>query len=417
MMRFRTTTVVWSLVLVAGRPAAARAQRSLTLRDAIDAAVARGTRVALARADSATARAGLTTAREWPNPSVNFQYTRDTPHYHGFLEIPIDYPWLRHARIHSADLANRSAAYRFAFERAAAGFDAETAYVRAQVAAAHSQLSSLNAVAADSLRRLALIRRDAGDASELDVELANVNAGQTANVASTDSLTAAAAVLDLQALIGLAADTVLVVLTDSLTLPDTVGVVAAAAQTLQVAAVPRTLQVAAAEEALASEQAALHTARRGAFAQPQLSLGVEGGDPSQPFPLPAAGIILPLPLFNQNGGQVATERANLDRAQAQLAQARRESAAAIATARRELAAALARARRDLTLLTGANRVATMSLTAFAEGAQPLTSVLEARRSARDALAQYVDDIGAARAALAAVRLFTTTVDLHDSRTP
>jgi hypothetical protein len=40
---------------------------------------------------------------------------------------------------------------------------------------------------------------------------------------------------------------------------------------------------------------------------------------------------------------------------------------------------------------------------------PLASVIEARRTARDALAQYIDDLVAANDAAAAVRLFTLTV--------
>jgi outer membrane protein, heavy metal efflux system len=375
--------------------------RPLTLREAVDSAVARGTRVALARADSATARAGLTAAREWPNPTLTFQYTRDTPHYHGFIEFPIDYPWLRSARIHSATLANRSAGYRFAFERAGARFDAETTYVRAQVAQEHARLSRENGIYADSLLRLAHVRREAGDASDLDVELATVTAGQAANAAAADSLAALGAVLDLQALLGMQSDQILISLADSLTL---VGPPAGTDT-----AVGQTLQVAAAEETLASERAALSVAKRAAFATPSISLGVEGGDPTQPFPLPAASVIFPFPLFNQNGGQVKTEAANVSRAQAELARARRESAAAIAAARRELNAALVRAQRDRGLLESANRVAAMSLTAFAEGAQALPSVLEARRSARDALVQYVDDLGAAATAAAAVRLFTSKV--------
>ena len=303
--------------------------------------------------------------------------------------------------IHSASLANRSAGYRFAFERAAAGFDAETTYVRAQVAQEHARLSHLNGVYADSLLRLAHVRREAGDASELDVELATVTAGQAANAAAADSLAAIGAVLDLQALLGMPSEQVLVALADSLTL--------VAPVTNTDTAVGRTLQVAAAEEALASERSALSVAKRAAFATPSISLGVEGGDPTQPYPLPAATVVFPFPLFNQNGGQVATEAANVSRAQAELARARRESAAAIAAVNRGLNAALVRAQRDRGLLESANRVAAMSLTAFAEGAQALPSVLEARKSARDALVQYVDDVGAAAAAAAAVRLFTSRV--------
>ncbi len=401
-MPFRIA-LVGAIVGLLGRALPAQTPQPLTLRDAVDSAEARGTRVALARADSAASRAGVTAAREWPNPAVNFQYTRDEPHYHGFLELPIDYPWLRRARVHSAELASHSAGYRFAFERAGARFDAETTYVRAQVVGEHARLSSVNAAAADSLRRLAIVRRDAGDASELDVELATVNAGQALNAFAADSLAAVAALLDLQSLMGMASDRVLITLVDTLAVP---------ALAEPDTGTSRTLQVAAAEEALASEQGALSVAKRSAFGAPSISLGVEGGDPTQPYPLPAAGFTLPLPLFNRNGGQVGLEAANVSRAQAELARARRESAAAIAAATRELRAAIARAQRDRGLLAAANRVAAMSLTAFAEGAQALPSVLEAQRSARDALVQYVDDEGAASAAAAAVRLFTVRVGDH-----
>src|SRR5262249_4416782 len=121
-MPVRFSQWTWAVALAAGHTVLGQAPQPLTLREAVDPALARGPRVALARADSATARAGLTTAREWPNPTLTFQYTRDTPHYHGFLELPIDYPWFRSARIKSASLANRSAGYRYAFERAAARF-------------------------------------------------------------------------------------------------------------------------------------------------------------------------------------------------------------------------------------------------------------------------------------------------------
>src|SRR5271170_5902589 len=153
--------VIVSLALNAV-PVAAQQLRPVSLHDAVDATLTRGTRVAVARADSSAARAGLVGAREWQNPTLNLQYTRDEPHYHGFLEIPVDYPWLRGPRIAGAERAAQSAGYTFALEQAAARFDAETSYVRALTAVEHDSLSRVNRVAADSLRRLAVVRRDAG---------------------------------------------------------------------------------------------------------------------------------------------------------------------------------------------------------------------------------------------------------------
>jgi hypothetical protein len=78
----------------------------------------------------------------------------------------------------------------------------------------------------------------------------------------------------------------------------------------------------------------------------------------------------------------------------------------VARARRELAIVSTKLARDQLLVGAANRVAAMSLTAYREGASPLPNVLEAQRSARDVLAQYVDDLAIAWIATAKLRVLT-----------
>src|SRR5436309_3379770 len=124
--------------------------------------------------------------------------------------------------------------------------------------------------------------------------------------------------------------------------------------------------------------------------------------------LPTVGLALALPLFNRNGGEIGQARAARDRAQANLYLTRRESAADVARARRSFTAALARLERDRRLLASADRVAAMSLQAYAEGAVPLANVLEAQRNAREALGRYIDDVAAANDAAGVVRLVTAS---------
>ncbi|HEX9280022.1 MAG TPA: TolC family protein, partial [Gemmatimonadales bacterium] len=126
--------------------------------------------------------------------------------------------------------------------------------------------------------------------------------------------------------------------------------------------------------------------------------------------LPTFGIALPLPLFNRSGGEAAQAAAARDRARAELELVRRETAADLARAQRELAAARARVRRDQEILASADRVAAMSLQAYAEGAVALANVLEAHRNAREALGRYIDDLAAADAAAATLRLLSTPAD-------
>ncbi len=389
----------------AGAQERGAAPTPITRVAAVAAALANGPRISVARTDTSAASAAMSAARAFPNPALAASYTKATPQYHLALDQPIEYPWLRSARSAAASEFRQAAFYRFAFERAAAELEADTIYTTALAAAAHARLSQRAARDADSLRALARLRRDAGDASELELELAAVNAGQAANASAGDSLAALAVLLELQRVMGLSADRPLLVPVDSLLEPAPAGVPARADS-----AGGSPLAVAAAEAAERGAQRGLSAETRNVFTTPSVQIGVDTHDPSgaEPGLLPMVGITLPLPLWNQHGGEIAAARAGLARAQAELATARRESEARIARARRQLDAAIARVDRDKRLLASAERVAAMSLRAYAEGAAGLPTVLEAHRAARDALVRYVDDLAAAQNAAALLRLHTMT---------
>jgi len=378
------------------------AQQPVTRSDAVAAALARGARVALGRADTAAALGAARAARAFPNPTVSGSYSKDTPNYHALSDLPLDLPWLRSARIGAAESARDAVRYRFAFERAGIRFDVDTTYTRGLAAALHARLSRRTAVDADSLLRIAQLRRQAGDVSELDVRLAAVNAGHLANVAADDSLTALGTLLSLQLQMGLTGDQPTIVLVDSLHPPPDSALTEGRVL----------LPIAAAEASLRSAERSLAFARRSRFT-PSLQLGFDTGDPTSSTPhavLPVVGFSLPLPLFNLSRGDVLRAAAERDRARALLDLTRRETEAAVARARRELAAARDRLRRSAGLVESANRVATMSLRAYSEGAVPLASVLEAQRNAREILARYIDDLATADAATRAVKLLTAGPD-------
>jgi cobalt-zinc-cadmium efflux system outer membrane protein len=391
--------VVWAASPFVGRAAAQ--QKPITRTDAIEAAVTIGPRLAVATADTAVALATLISARALPNPTLAASYTKDPPPYHSTLEIPLDFPWLRGARVGSAKAARTAAQYRYAFERASAALDADTTYTRALAARAHAQLSRRNAQAADSLRRMAIVRRDAGDASELDVELATVNAGQQANTAAADSLTYVSTLLDLQTVMGLVAEQPQIVPSDSLGMPPA----ADGGEALDGAP---TLEVAAAQQTLNSAQFGARLQRLSVWSTLSLIAGFDWGDPGNPGLLPNVGISVPVPLFSRNRGPILQAEAELQRARAELALARAEGAARIAHARREREIAMAKVGRDRVLLASADRVAAMSLTAYREGESSLPNVLEAERNARDILGQYIDDLADAWIASAALRVYTLT---------
>ena len=377
------------------------AQQPVSRADAVAAALARGARIAVGRADTTAALGGVRAARAFPNPTFSGSYTKDPPNYHALADLPLDMPWLRSPRIGAAEAARDAARYQFAFERAAIRFDVDTTYTRSLATALHARLSRRTAEDADSLLKIAELRRDVGDVSELDVRLAAVNAGQLANTALDDSLAALSVLLSLQLQMGLTGDAPVITLRDSLVPPP---------DSIAPANPGDLLPVAAAAAALRSAERTVTFARASRFA-PSIEVGFDKVDPSSPTPdqlLPVIGFSLPVPLFNWSRGDITRATAERDRARAELDLTRRETDAAVARARRELAAARDRLRRSAALVASADRVAAMSLQAYGEGAVPLATVLEAQRNAREILARYIDDLAEADAAARALRWLTTT---------
>jgi cobalt-zinc-cadmium efflux system outer membrane protein len=246
---------------------------------------------------------------------------------------------------------------------------------------------------------MAAIRRDAGDASELDVLLATVNAGQAANLAIADSVTLISSIFDLQTVMGLDTTAIAIVPSDSLAIPPL---------TPPNAVPEMALPIAAARQALSAADLSVRVERRSVFAPFSLQAGVEWGDPGTPGLLPTFGFSIPLPVLNRNRGPIAQAQAERERARAELALALFETQATIGRAQRERAVALEKLRRDKVLVETANRIVAMSLVAYREGAQGLAAVLEARRDARDILSQYIDDLADAWIATATLRLYSLT---------
>jgi cobalt-zinc-cadmium efflux system outer membrane protein len=414
-MRFALTRLVFSpvtsllirkslraLVLLASMiPAGLSGQQPISRQQAVDIAVARGARAAVARADTLVGAAQLITAKGRDNPSLAATYSKAVPTYHAILDLPLDIGGIRGARIRAAEATRLASQYRFQFERAAAALDADTTYTRALAALERVKLSRRNARDADSLRRMAVIRRNAGDASELDVLLATLNAGQGANLAAADSVSLISSIFDLQTVMGLDTNRISVMPSDSLTLPpsspfpDVMPAV--------------TLPVAAAQQALGAADLSVTVQRRSLFTPFSVQGGLEWGDPGQTGLLPTVGVSIPLPLLNRNRGQIALAEAERERARAELALTLFETQATIGRASRQRSVALEKLQRDGLLVESANRIVAMSLLAYREGAQALATVLEAQRNARDILSQYISDLADVWIATATLRLYALTV--------
>ncbi|HXC25873.1 MAG TPA: TolC family protein [Gemmatimonadaceae bacterium] len=364
------------------------AQPTLTRAEAIRIALDHSSRAAVLASDTTAANAQLRAAHEYPNPTMTVGYSKSVPQNHLSVEVPIELPAVRRARIRAAAATRTSAHHTFLAGRAAIELDVDTLYTHAQVAVTHLDASNATALDAHQLWQLTEARRTAGDASDLDVQLARVNAEQLASVASGDTATAVDAMLELQAAMGVTSDSLLYHLP-----PILEGAATPVSRRLDrpPLVAPR---VAAAEAALAAAQQTLTLQRASVFGTPAIQVGVEGRDPtgSERGLLPTVGVVLPLPLFNWNGGQIAAARADVDRSRAALAVARLEIASQLERASRARASAVTRSVRDGQAAISADSVLLLSRKAYEEGEMTLADVLQAQRTYRDAWAQYQNDL-------------------------
>src|SRR6266850_6289384 len=99
----------FGLAILVLSPPRLPAQQPVTRAQAAAAALARGARAALGRADTAMAGGALHAARLYPNPTASASYSRDVPHYHVVADLPLDLPWIRSARIGAAASARDAA--------------------------------------------------------------------------------------------------------------------------------------------------------------------------------------------------------------------------------------------------------------------------------------------------------------------
>ncbi|MGH7593183.1 MAG: TolC family protein, partial [Gemmatimonadales bacterium] len=211
-----------AVLCVSGAPlgrAAAQQTATVTREQAIAGALAHNPRLAAARADTQVASAKITTAGAPADPTLSAGYSKDIPQYHVTLALPLGDFLLVPARVRAARAGQRASRYRQRFEIAAVALDADTTYTRALATLARARLSTRNAQDADSLRRMVVARRDAGAASDMDVELAMLVAGQQANAAAADSVAARATLLALQSVMGIGPAGVVVTPVDSLDAP------------------------------------------------------------------------------------------------------------------------------------------------------------------------------------------------------
>jgi cobalt-zinc-cadmium efflux system outer membrane protein len=355
----------------------------------------RGTLLA-AVASAAQGRAASRTVTLIPNPSLQFEHDQSSPTNKATLHQRLDWLLQRGA----ANEAGRALTLRGTVDsvvmRVALGRDVRIAFYASLAADRLLELAEEHADLADSVRRLADRRLEAGAISELDRSQARQEAGRAALARSRARESARVARVELARQIGW----------DPGDPPHAVGQLVddlypasdLAAPAPPVDALP---EVRRAEADSAEAAARLRLANLSRLPIPGIIVGREWGPAWSTAAGTIVGFSMPLPLWSQGGERTATAHAQLALAIAAAREARGAADARLMQAGARLTEAAWRARYAMdSLRPAASRLRAGAVRLFEEGDTGLLAVFEAMRAERAIAEEAIAELQAFQEALA-----------------
>jgi cobalt-zinc-cadmium efflux system outer membrane protein len=371
------------------------AQSPLSLSEAWEAAL-RGRGVAAAAGASvAAASGGVRLAGQVPNPTLLLSATGAAPGAHGIVDQPLSWMLTRGADQGAARAALAGARADSTATLARLGAEVRRAFYGLLGRDARQRLLVDQQGVADSLARIARRRFDAGDISQFELEQVDLESHVQSQLLAAEQVEVDVARAELARVIGWpearvpplsgALDDGLVAEAEGAPAHELPLVLVAEADSLQGAA-------------------ALGSVRRARIPFPSLEFGVEWNDPAAPGrTYGVLGVLIPVPLWNQGGSQVAEAEARADAASAAVIEARLVARQRLEEAQVRLSGTAARAvaARD-SLVPAAARLRSRALAAYRAGETGLVPVLEAVRREREIQLAEVDALIAFQDAVAAL---------------
>lgn len=370
-----------------------RSQPGLTLPGAWDAALqGRGVPVS-ARAGVAAAGGGLRLAGQIPNPGLLLSYTGAAPSGHAILDQPMNWVLTRGADQGAARAVLARAQVDSTVLLAQLAAEVRRAFYHALSREARQQLLLDQQAVSDSVVDIARRRYQAGDASQFEMEAAELDARQHSQLVAAERDEVAIARSALGSVIGWPGGS----------LPPLLGSLEDGLAATVGADSGRAIPMILAAQADSSFGAnALLSAGRARIPFPSLEIGAEWNDPADPgHTYGVIGVILPVPIWNQGGAQVAAAQARADAAAAQVTETRLAARRLVEEAGIRLRGTATRAffARD-SLVPAAAGLRSRALAAYQAGETGLVPVLAAIQREREVQLAAIDALMAYQEAVA-----------------
>jgi outer membrane protein, heavy metal efflux system len=373
-------------------------QPALDLRGALTAAEQGNLELRAARQQRALAIAGITTARQLPNPVLAFTAARDTPHEGVSLDLPVELGGKRSKRIAVAREEQKSTEIDIAvLARQIRRRTREAFYLslsaREQTAQAKTALDLSTRV-----RDLAQQRFDAGDVAQLEVLQAEVELARSTADYETTAQAQRAADVELAALLNRSLETELALQGKLEDIPPSPTLKAVTDQALGTSG-----DLLKAAQDLKTEERQLELAKAQRIPNLDLSAGADFNSPPDFRVGGKGGISATLPLFYHGQGEVALSRARLELLRLTLASQRTNVSAQVAAAYFDyLAKAHQVEQYRNRVLPESIRLETMAEDSYQSGKTNLLTLLDAQRRLNDIRKTYLDALFAAQSSFAAL---------------
>ncbi len=397
----KTTIRFATAILLAAGPMAARADAQapaapLTFSAALDLAALRNLDLAAIKRQRAIREAQVRIAKQWANPAVAFEATKDTPHENLTFDFPLPLGGVRGRQI---DLAKEELTLADVDEKAA------MRTLRRNVRQAFYGLlgSDQRLLLAEDVvglvkrtREAAQARFEEGAGPRLDVLTADLGLARAESDLALARSTRAAALAGLNAVLNQPP-------------AQAVAVVGDLAETLPPPDFARAMVLAAASngELMAAEREAAVEARRLSLIraervpQPTVTFGLPMNAPGEFTVGAAVGVAMSVPLFNRSQGEIAASEATIVQIHARRDAARRTVESAVFSALARIEAQRQRVESFRTrVIPAATELADLAEESYRAGRSPLLVLIEAQRALRDAKRDYLDALEEFQAALA-----------------
>src|SRR5262245_947230 len=370
----------------------AHAAEPLTLERALALADEANPRLRAAIAQTEGARAGILTARAYPNPDIealggrqtsrsNFMSPEGTVVALG-LNQPIDLPTVRDPRIRAAEAGRQGSEFALAESRLTVRAIVKQAFYDVLRRRAEFELAVENQKLLDEIRRRIEVRVGVGEAPKLELTRAEAEAAVAANAAAAARLRVLQAVAALRAAIGAPLPPDADVVGDIAAVPPLPDVAALREEML--ANYPALAQVRA--EARRAE-ARLQTERALRIPQPSLRAGFEQQPDLNKF---VVGIGVPIPIWDQRQGPIGEAVAAFQEANANVERRRLELLAALDDAYgRFQIATQSIAAYEGSILKPAEAALRVAEAAYRFGERGFIEVLDAQRVLRAARLEFL----------------------------